>query len=122
MIAFGNEAIFISPHGFTLSQDQRGIIRELDFKLLITTFSDFRLPKLLGGHVNPGMENVDYLIHLLNPDFVVNSHDEEKKMSGLVGRYAKVTYPDVDNIELSKATFIPIKDYQACQLNAKTEV
>lgn len=119
VMAFGNEAIFISPHGFKLGQNQREIIKELDFKLLITTFSDFRLPQLLGGHVNPGMENVDYLIDLLDPDFVVNSHDEEKQMSGLVGRYAKVTYPDVDNIELSKATFFPIKDYQAYQLNAK---
>ena len=87
-------SVFYAPHGFTLSEKQLARLQGSTFDLLITTFTDFRIPEILGGHVNPGLENAALLHQQLNPKEVIHTHDEPKRMQGLVARTAKITYPD----------------------------
>ena len=112
-----NASIFYAPHGFTLSESQLRQIEGDNTKLLITTFTDFRLPEILGGHVNPGLENAALLHEQLNPEKVIHTHDEQKKMKGLVARYAKVEYPDYGELSNSDTfNFIHVDDYQPLEL------
>ncbi|NNC94709.1 MAG: hypothetical protein HKN92_04050 [Chitinophagales bacterium] len=110
VIRNGSDAIFYSSHGFVLSEVHRSLIEGLNFRLLMTTFTEFELPAIMGGKVNPGMSNVYDLIEILKPDSVVNSHDEKKKMKGLVSKLAKVNYQDLEK-EVYNFNFIPTPDY-----------
>ena len=110
--------LFYAPHGFTLSKSQLGWLGEKQVDVLITTFTDFKLPSVLGGHVNPGIENAMLLHEQLHPRYVINSHDEPKKMQGLVARSAKVTYPDYSQLSAdSRLNFIPIHNYEPVVIN-----
>lgn len=112
-----SESIFYAPHGFTLSQKQLDRLGSDDIKLLITTFTDFRLPEILGGHVNPGIENAMLLHRQVRPEHVINTHDEQKKMKGLVANTAKVTYPDYDLLSARKdMNFIDVRDYEVFEV------
>jgi hypothetical protein len=89
-----NEVVVYFPHGFTLNETQLNLLKKFKVRLLITSFSLFRLPAFLGGAVNPGMENAMRLVGELDPDKVVHTHDENKHARGLVKKIAKVSYPD----------------------------
>lgn len=106
------EAIFYAPHGFDLDQKQLAFCSQFEFKLLITSFTAFKLPAIMGGMVNPGFSNVQQLFKQLSPKAVVNTHDEQKIAKGLVNTLAKVTYPDFSNLSLFKpVNFVHIPDY-----------
>jgi len=94
-----NEAIFYCPHGFALSEEQLEKIKSVKVKLLITTFTDFKLPAILGGRVNPGMDQVKQLVDQLTPETVLNTHDEVKIMQGIVAKTAKIEFADYDKLE-----------------------
>lgn len=111
------KAVFYAPHGFVLTATQKAALRPYDAQLLVTTFTDFRLPGWLGGHVNPGMENVQYLCQLLHPHWLINTHDEEKIAKGLVSRFAEVEYADYDEIVASEQfPFLASTHYKSIQL------
>jgi len=106
------EAIFYAPHGFTLNEKQLELFNQNKTKLLITTFTEFEIPKIMGGKVNPGMENVHELYNQINPENTINTHDEEKKAKGLVSSLAKIKYADYDKIESNNSiNFIRIDNY-----------
>ena len=65
------EAIFYAPHGFTLNKKQLELVNKNKIKLLITTFTEFEIPKIMGGIV--------YLIKadLADIDFVKFPSDRE---------------------------------------------
>ena len=108
-----NEAIFYAPHGFVLSDEQLELIKDINISLLITTFTHFKIPKIMGGDVNPGMENVYELYKQLSPKKTINTHDEEKKAKGLVSALAKIKYADYDKIESNNdINFIRIDNYK----------
>lgn len=112
-----NEAIFYAPHGFVLSKEQLDLIKNLDISLLITTFTHFKIPKIMGGDVNPGMDNVYELYNQLSPRNTINTHDEEKKAKGLVSALAKIEYADYDKIESdNKINFIRIDNYSKIKI------
>ena len=112
------EVSFYAPHGFTLSDTQMSKLQGQRVDLLITTFTDFRLPEILGGHVNPGIENAMLLHQQLNPLNVINTHDEPKKMKGLVARSAKVVYPDYESLVASpELNFIHIENYEPVEFS-----
>jgi hypothetical protein len=94
-----DNAFFYSPHGFELTVSQKEIATRYHYDLLMTTFSDFRIPKIMGGHVNPGIENVQYLNELLQPKRILNTHDENKKGRGLVLKLAKVVFPNYEALQ-----------------------
>ena len=105
-------SIFYAPHGFTLSEKQLGKLVTDSVDLLITTFTDFKLPAILGGHVNPGTAHAEALALQIRPKQVIHTHDEPKEMKGLVAKYAKVEYPDYDQLSREFAfRFIDIQDY-----------
>lgn len=113
-----NQSLFYCPHGFELSSDQLKWMENLNTEVLITTFSEFQLPSILGGLVNPGLKNVTQLIRQLNPKNVLNTHDEKKIMKGIVSRFAKVKYPDLVKLKEDKAyRFIELSDYTPLKLS-----
>lgn len=106
------EALFYAPHGFALKDSERESLRDLKFKILISTFTHFKIPELMGGLVNPGMDQVYQLYAQLKPDYVLNTHDEQKKMKGLVAKWAKIKYADLDEINASdRINFVKMPDY-----------
>ena len=106
------EAIFYAPHGFALSSKQLEIINKYSVSLLITTFTEFEIPKIMGGKVNPGMDNVYELFNQIKPKNTINTHDEEKKTKGLVSALAKIKYADYDEIESNNSiNFIRVDNY-----------
>jgi hypothetical protein len=107
------DAIFYCPHGFELTDREIEKISFLNFRLLFTTLIDFRLPAILGGHVNPGVTNAEHLIDRLQPDHVINTHDEDKRAKGLVSSMAKVSFPDFEEIKKKKGfPFLESPDYR----------
>lgn len=93
-----NQAIFYAPHGFQLEPADLGKLNSLKIQVLMGTFTEFTLPGLMGGKVNPGLANVRALQAQLQPQWIVNTHDEEKKMRGLVAKLAKVNYANYEEI------------------------
>jgi L-ascorbate metabolism protein UlaG (beta-lactamase superfamily) len=112
------QVIFYAPHGFHLNNYQQGLLREQDVSLLFTTMTDFRLPAIMGGRVNPGMEHAIWLQEMLQPDWIVNTHDEQKKTTGLVAKLARVVYPDWQQVktQLGKP-FLEIPDYNIYEID-----
>lgn len=110
------EAIVYCPHGFVPTAEHRAQLEGLEVRALLTTFTDFRLPAVLGGHVSPGLDNVHALVAALRPRAVLNCHDEDKRAQGLVSRLAKVERADLDRIRLDGARFIPTPDYGAVEV------
>ncbi|MCH2044706.1 MAG: MBL fold metallo-hydrolase [Saprospiraceae bacterium] len=88
------ELIVYFPHGFTPTKPQLEFLKKYTVKLLITSFSRFKLPFFLGGAVNKGKANAMELIEELQPLFIVPTHDEDKHAKGLVKKIAKLDYPD----------------------------
>ncbi len=111
IISRDDEYIFYSPHGFKLSDKQSEYLKNKKCRLLITTSIRFDLPFFLGGVINPGPENLNYLIDLLRPDFVVNSHDAQKRAEGLVMKLAKANYDTWPPTGLKHAKAEDIRDY-----------
>jgi len=115
LISEGNDAVLYASHGFTLTKSQLSFLEGFNIRLLITTLTEFKLPALLGGKVNPGMENVEYLMNKLKPNNIINTHDEEKIARGLVSKLAKVTFPDYDNIPF--ANFLRVDHYNELEIS-----
>ncbi|MEQ9422911.1 MAG: MBL fold metallo-hydrolase [Cyclobacteriaceae bacterium] len=107
-----NEGIFYCPHGFYLNQSQLETLKKINIKVLITTFTLFELPKLLGGKVNPGLENVRVLKEQINPQYILNTHDEHKKMQGIVAKTAKVTYSDFASLKKEMTNFRHLSGFE----------
>jgi len=108
-----NEGIFYSPHGFSLQKEELQQLKNIKIKILITTFTEFDLPSYLGGKVNPGLNNVHQLNDQIQPEVIINTHDEEKIMKGIVSKKARVTYADYQSLEASNTIrFKYITGYQ----------
>ena len=101
VISLNNDYIFYAPHGFGLHPSQMEEFRGKTCRLLITTFTDFRLPFFLGGVINPGADAALRLAQQLGAEYVTNTHDDAKPGKGLVLKLAKVEYPNWDMIVFS---------------------
>lgn len=117
IIEYEGSRLFYCPHGFHFSDVQKEAIQDLPIDLLITSFTDFRLPGWLGGHVNPGPENARSLVDILQPKRIINTHDEQKRGKGLVSKLAKVVYPNYGQMQEEWGErFIHTPDYNAVML------
>jgi hypothetical protein len=85
--------ILYAPHGLWPEQAKaiRARMRAAPLALL-TTFTQYKLPFYLGGTVNLGVEKAAEAIRILQPQFVVATHDEHKKAQGLVAALAKISW------------------------------
>ena len=101
VISWNNDYIFYAPHGFGLHPSQMEAFQGKTCRLLITTFTDFRLPFFLGGVINPGADAALKLAQQLGAEYVTNTHDDAKPGKGLVLKLAKVEYPNWDMIVFS---------------------
>ena len=111
VIRCGQEAIFYAPHGFLLSEAQMKILQPLRVRLLITTFSYFRIPAIMGGLVNPGVDAAKKLAEQINAEKMINTHDEQKKGRGLVTRLAKSVYADMNAESQRDDRVVAIENY-----------
>jgi hypothetical protein len=117
MVNNKNEGLFYSPHGFNLNVQQQKFISQFKIQLLITTFSEFEIPAIMGGKVNPGLDNVKFLFEILKPKHILNTHDEKKLMKGLVSKTAKVQYPDFQYINsIFNPQFTESEHYEVIEL------
>lgn len=107
------EAVALTPHGFRLDVNQLDQMVGYRCRLLLTSFAQYELPALLGGKVNPGLENVRQLLAQLQPERVLSTHDEQKPGRGLVPRLARTRYPDLSQV--AEAMDFPldvVEDYE----------
>jgi hypothetical protein len=111
VMARANEAIVYAPHGFKLTDHQKNLIGDLKVKLLITSFAYFKIPVLLGGLVNPGTAGALALMKQVQPEKVLNTHDENKPGKGLVLRLAKRVYPDMKKEAMNNTRVKALEDY-----------
>ena len=110
LITHDGEAIFYAAHGFKPSAAQLSLLKNFNIRLLITTFTYFKLPFFLGGTVNPGYEAALKLAEQLNAKKIMNTHDEQKPGKGLVLKIAKTKYQETHSIKDTR--FVSMNDYQ----------
>ena len=110
----GTQSVLLATHGY----DPRW--RELidpfpPIALALTPFNHYRLPKVLGGDVSPGMRAVEALISDLSPKHIIATHDEDKDASGLIPMLANITWAPSDEellqSELFRDRLLTISDY-----------
>ena len=90
---------------------QLDLLAPYKVRALLTSFSEIKLPSLLGGKVNPGLDNVNVLVDQLQPKYITNTHDEEKTHSGIVMKLAKVNYPQYSELAFNGVEVLEFGDY-----------
>jgi hypothetical protein len=102
LISSDIESIFLAPHGYHFKSNQQ-FSQKID--LLITPFNEFKLPFFLGGVVAPGIRGISHLDKVLNPKYIVATHDEDKHAKGIVIKLAKVRRTSVNDL-IQKKLFV----------------
>lgn len=115
-IRHGGEVILYAPHGFELSGVQLRALEGLRVRLLMTTYSWFRIPAVLGGLVNPGVKAAEALAAQVQPDRIVNTHDEQKRGQGFIPRVARAVYADMAEQSRIDSRVIDLPDYRVVRL------
>lgn len=109
--------LFYAPHGFRLTGEALSFMQQKKVQLLLTTFMHFQIPELLGGLVNPGPDAAASLVQQLCPTYIMNTHDERKKMRGLVQRTARILFPDLPALSSRyPGRFVVTEDYTVREL------
>lgn len=102
----GQESVFLATHGFHPSLEQvEKISQASPCALLVNPFNHYELPVFLGGVVSPGLEGVERLCKVLQPQKVVATHDEDKNAIGLVSKFAKIKTAGPEH-ELAKLSWL----------------
>jgi len=114
VIQKGNEYIFHAPHGGPFNDETLQPLIKLTCKCLITTFTLYQLPFFLGGKINPGKEYAQKLIEQLRPEFILNTHDENKPAKGISNKLAKRIYPELH--KNMPNNFVNINHYNTVEL------
>ena len=56
----------------------------------------------LGGLISPGLAGVKHLDEVLDPKFILSTHDEDKHAKGLVIKWAKVQWNQASSFKKIK--------------------
>jgi L-ascorbate metabolism protein UlaG (beta-lactamase superfamily) len=112
----GEESVLLATHGYTEIEAWTEFIKTMPpVKLVLTPFNTYQLPFYLGGTVSPGLEAVKNLIHVVNPQCIIATHDEDKHAKGFVHKMAKITFPPNKEALLKDEAFknrlLQIDDY-----------
>lgn len=99
IIACNDILLLYFPHGYPLTQKQLDGIQQFKTKVLITSFSTFKLPFFLGGSVNPGLHKSKSLAALVEADYLFQTHDEDKHAHGIVKKIAQTYYPSMQELD-----------------------
>ena len=91
------EHVMWAPHGIKLGGNHpfRDQLVNSSWALIATTFSAYRLPLVLGGTVNLGLDDGVAFVEQLKPQIVIDIHSERKASRGLVPLVANPEYPSV---------------------------
>ena len=112
----GHHSVLIAPHGLEITEEHIDIVLNASpLKLLLAPFDQYQLPALLGGSIKPGLRGLEVLIERFNPEFVVQTHDENKHARGLVSVLARVTpfnNEDLANHPWLAKLYHPVPTYQ----------
>lgn len=92
------EALVYAPHGFALDAALAERLEGLRVRLVMSTCITYRLPGLLGGTVNPGLNAALRLARACSAEALIDTHDEDKRARGLVHRVARVLRPSPEAI------------------------
>ena len=88
----GTDSIVLAPHGLVPDADHRGVLAECSpCVALLAPLRRYQLPAVLGGAVAPGAQGLGPLVEAVEPRWIVPTHDEDKRGTGLVPRLARVT-------------------------------
>jgi len=98
MLKGSNQRIFFAPHGYFFKESVT--LDHVD--LLVTSFNEFRLPFFLGGLISPGLAGVKHLDEVIDPRFILATHDEDKHAKGLVIKWAKVKWNQASSFKKIK--------------------
>jgi L-ascorbate metabolism protein UlaG (beta-lactamase superfamily) len=115
----GTQSVLLATHGYD-PRWQELIGGYPPITLALTPFNHYRLPKILGGDVSPGMTAVETLIQDLSPTHIVATHDEDKEASGLIPMLANITWAPSDEellkSELFQDRLLTVSDYHPLTL------
>ncbi|AEE49429.1 MBL fold metallo-hydrolase [Haliscomenobacter hydrossis] len=110
------ENIFYAPHGFVPNARQISFLQPFPIHVLITTVSEYHLPFFLGGTVNLGMRAMQKLAKILQPKYIISTHDEQKHAKGLVPRIARTFYPSAAAVQEKQENFVAVEGYGVVEL------
>lgn len=114
LIAVHDCIVVYLPHGYELNAQQIACIKSFQKRILISSFSSFRLPFFLGGTVNPGLKKSKALAKQIQANYIFQTHDEDKEASGIVKKIAKTNYPKQLHLEkMLEGRFIGLNMYQS---------
>jgi L-ascorbate metabolism protein UlaG (beta-lactamase superfamily) len=96
----GKQGIFFAPHGLEVDAEHLAAIKDRPpCTLLISPYNHYRLPKIFGGTVTPGLAGLEALINTITPKQVSRTHDEPKRSRGIIGRLARIDHVTRERIK-----------------------
>ena len=119
LISSDAESILIANHGLTINNEILDIFDNKRPNVLLSPFNLYRLPRLVGGLVSPGLPALKELVEALRPRFVIATHDEDKHARGLIPTLSKVNVFDhqmVDKFPWLEGRYLNISDYNPVSL------
>ncbi len=115
----GERSVMLANHGYDLHPHEIAELTKLPVHLLLSPFNHYRLPLIFGGDVSPGIHKLADLVQQLNPQHVLQTHDELKHASGLISRLARVDAFDHADAPLHpylNGRFKAVTDYAVMRL------
>ena len=79
LIAVKDVLIIYLPHGYNFSEVQTAYIVSFKKKIVISSFSTYKLPFFLGGIINPGLQDRKALVEKIQAELVLQTHDYPKQ-------------------------------------------
>ena len=116
----GLRSVCFVPHGLDLDADHLAILRDCSPVVgLFSTHDLYQLPSWLGGQVAPGLGGLEALVQAVQPQWVVRTHDEPKRATGLVPRMARIRRFDpaeVPGLDWLAERWLDVPDYTPVDL------
>jgi hypothetical protein len=109
------QTLMLANHGFDVEAADLEVINRRGIDLLLSPFNLYRLPRMLGGCVAPGLAGLRQLIQQVTPSRVAQTHDELKHARGLVPALAHIEVFDASqcqSLSWLQDRFLAIDDYQ----------
>ncbi|KAI9021984.1 hypothetical protein DFJ74DRAFT_706883 [Hyaloraphidium curvatum] len=85
-----------SPHGFRANtlMDAVAFLAGRTATVLVCTISEYRIPELLGGTLNLGLDVAVGIARALGPKAVLDTHSEDKTKEGYIGGQSQMVPSD----------------------------
>ena len=114
LVALKDVLIIYLSHGYNFSEVQTAYIVSFKKKIVISSFSTYKLPFFLGGIINPGLQDRKALVENIQAELVLQTHDGDSHSSGLIKKIAKTSYPKQEQLQhafQSRFVFLDMNEY-----------